>query len=117
MATEGSAIISALFADYPAKSLTGQSDQEGISLAEGREIFGGRTVLGGFENGKMDFFTQEISMRSKQKPNASSQKLEPQAWSLVPTCTIPSDIDEERIEWVREVRRIRKIERGRTEYE
>ena len=25
---------------------------EGISLAEGREIFGGRTVLSGFENGK-----------------------------------------------------------------
>ena len=32
---------------------------------------------------KMVFFTQEIRLRSKQKPNASSQKQEPQAWSSV----------------------------------
>ena len=73
-----------LFTDYPAQVINWAVGPEGISLAEGREIFGGRTVLGGFENGKMVFSTQETRLRSKQKPNASSQKQERQAWSSVP---------------------------------
>ncbi|WP_312023398.1 uroporphyrinogen decarboxylase family protein, partial [Streptococcus oralis] len=41
-----------LFADYPAQVINAVGP-EGITLKEGgREIFKGRTVLGGFENGK-----------------------------------------------------------------
>ncbi len=72
-----------LFTDYPAQVINWAVGPEGISLAEGREIFGGRTVLGGFENGKMVFSTQETRLRFKQKPNVSSQKPERQAWSSV----------------------------------
>ena len=41
-----------LFTDYPAQVINWAVGPEGISLAEGRKLFGGRTVLGGFENGK-----------------------------------------------------------------
>ena len=90
-----------LFTDYPAQVINWAVGPEGISLAEGREIFGGRTVLGGFENGKMVFSIQETRLRFKQKPNASSQKPEPR---LGHRCRLydSSDIDEERIEWIRE---------------
>ena len=41
-----------LFKDYPAQVVNWAVGPEGISLAKGRNIFRGRTVLGGFENGK-----------------------------------------------------------------
>ena len=84
------------------KSLTGQSDQKGISLAEGREIFGGRTVLGGFENGKngLLYTGDKVAIQAETKRIIA----ETGTTGLVigADCTIPSDIDEERIEWVRE---------------
>ena len=42
---------------------------EGISLKEGREIFKGRAVLGGFENVKMAFFIEAVRKKFKLKPN------------------------------------------------
>jgi len=75
---------------------------EGISLAEGREIFGGRTVLGGFENGKNGL----LYTGDKAAIQAETKRIiaETGTTGLVigADCTIPSDIDEERIEWVRE---------------
>ncbi len=90
-----------LFTDYPAQVINWAVGPEGISLAEGREIFGGRTVLGGFENGKMVFYTGD-----KAAIQAETKRIiaETGTTGLVigADCTIPSDIDEERIEWVRE---------------
>ena len=69
---------------------------------EGREIFGGRTVLGGFENGKNGL----LYTGDKAAIQAETKRIiaETGTTGLVigADCTIPSDIDEERIEWVRE---------------
>ncbi|HAC3243871.1 TPA_asm: uroporphyrinogen decarboxylase, partial [Listeria monocytogenes] len=91
-----------LFTDYPAPVINWAVGPEGISLAEGREIFGGRTVLGGFENGK----TGLLYTGDKAAIQAETKRIiaETGTTGLVigADCTIPSDIDEERIEWVRE---------------
>ena len=91
-----------LFTDYPAPVINWAVGPEGISLAEGREIFGGRTVLGGFENGKNGL----LYTGDKAAIQAETKRIiaETGTTGLVigADCTIPSDIDEERIEWVRE---------------
>lgn len=91
-----------LFTDYPAQVFNWAVGPEGISLAEGREIFGGRTVLGGFENGKNGL----LYTGDKAAIQAETKRIiaETGTTGLVigADCTIPSDIDEERIEWVRE---------------
>ena len=91
-----------LFTDYPAPVINWAVGPEGISLAEGREIFGGRTVLGGFENGKKGL----LYTGDKAAIQAETKRIiaETGTTGLVigADCTIPSDIDEERIEWVRE---------------
>ena len=91
-----------LFTDYPAQVINWAVGPEGISLAEGREIFGGRTVLGGFENGKngLLYTGDKVAIQAETKRIIA----ETGTTGLVigADCTIPSDIDEERIEWVRE---------------
>ena len=71
-------------------------------MAEGREIFGGRTVLGGFQNDKDGL----LYNGSKEEIQAETKRLIAEAGTtglvLGADCTIPSDIDHERIQWVRE---------------
>lgn len=91
-----------LFTDYPAQVINWAVGPEGISLAEGREIFGGRTVLGGFQNDKNGL----LYKGSKEEIQAEVKRLLAEAGTtglvLGADCTIPSDIDHERIQWVRE---------------
>ena len=91
-----------IFADYPAHVFNWAVGPEGISLKEGREIFKGRTVLGGFENG-----TEGLLYRgSKEEIQAETKRLIEETGKegliLGADCTIPSDIAVERIQWVRE---------------
>ena len=91
-----------LFTDYPAQVINWAVGPEGISLAEGRKLFGGRTVLGGFENGKTGLLytgSQEAIQNETKRLIAEAGK---DALIIGADCTIPSDIDSERIEWVRQ---------------
>ena len=91
-----------LFTDYPAQVINWAVGPEGISLAEGRKLFGGRTVLGGFENGKTGLLytgSQEAIQNETKRLIAEAGK---DALIIGADCTIPSDIDPERIGWVRQ---------------
>ena len=91
-----------IFADYPAHVFNWAVGPEGISLKEGREIFKGRAVLGGFENGKDGL----LYRGSKEEIQAETKRLVEETGKegliLGADCTIPSDIAVERIQWVRE---------------
>ena len=91
-----------IFADYPAHVFNWAVGPEGISLKEGREIFKGRAVLGGFENGKDGL----LYRGSKEEIQAETKRLIEETGKdgliLGADCTIPSDIAVERIQWVRE---------------
>ena len=91
-----------LFTDYPAQVINWAVGPEGISLAEGRKLFGGRTVLGGFENGKDGLLytgSQAVIQDETKRLIAEAGKV---ALIIGADCTIPSDIEAERIQWVRQ---------------
>lgn len=90
------------FASYPAKGFNWAVNVEGVSLAEGREIFGGRCVIGGFDEteagclykgsrGEVEAFTDGL-IRGAGKRGVI----------IGADCTVPNDIDPARFEWVRE---------------
>ncbi|KXT88197.1 uroporphyrinogen decarboxylase family protein [Streptococcus oralis] len=91
-----------IFADYPAQVFNWAVGPEGISLSEGREIFKGRTVLGGFENGKSGL----LYTGSKEEIQAETKRLIAESGKegliIGADCTVPSDIAVERLQWVKE---------------
>ena len=91
-----------LFKDYPAQVINWAVGPEGISLAEGRDIFGGRTVLGGFENGKDGLLYNGSKEAIQEKVKEIIADTGTHGLIIGADCTVPSDINHERIEWVRE---------------
>ena len=91
-----------LFKDYPAQVVNWAVVSEGISLAEGRNIFGGRTVLGGFENGKDGLLYNGSKEVIQEKVKEIIADTGTHGLIIGADCTIPSDISLERIAWVRE---------------
>lgn len=99
---EGAKNDISIFKDYPAQAINWAVGPEGISLSEGRQLFGGRTVLGGFENGKNSL----LYLGNQQEIEAETSRLIKEAGKegliLGADCTIPSDIAIEHIQWVRQ---------------
>ena len=73
---------------------------EQMNLTEGKEFFGGKCVLGGFDNRKEGI----LYSGSKEEIEKETEKLVTAAGStgvvLGADCTLPSDIDTQRIKWV-----------------
>ena len=95
-----------LFTDYPAQVINWAVGPEGISLAEGRKLFGGRTVLGGFENGKDGLLYTGSQVAIKDETKRLIAEAGKEALIIGADCTIPSDIKAERIQWVRQAARL-----------
>ena len=91
-----------LFTDYPAQVINWAVGPEGISLAEGRKLFGGRTVLGGFENGKDGLLYTGSQAAIQDETKRLIAEAGKEALIIGADCTIPSDIEAERIQWVRQ---------------
>ena len=91
-----------LFTDYPAQVINWAVGPEGISLAEGRKLFGGRTVLGGFENGKDGLFYTGSQATIQDETKRLIAEAGKEGLIIGADCTIPSDIEAERIQWVRQ---------------
>ena len=73
-----------------------------MDLKEGKEFFGGKTVLGGFDNRK----TGLLVNGSKEEIQRFTQELLERTGTtgvmLGADCTLPSDIDLQRLLWVTE---------------
>lgn len=91
-----------LFVDYPAQVFNWAVGPEGFSLAEGRKLFGGRTVLGGFQNDKDGLLYNGSKEEIQAEVKRLIEETGRQGLVIGADCTIPSDIDHERIAWVRE---------------
>ncbi|KXT83495.1 uroporphyrinogen decarboxylase family protein [Streptococcus panodentis] len=99
---EGARNDVSLFTDYPAQVINWAVGPEGISLAEGRQLFGGRTVLGGFENGKQGLLYTGSQAEIERETKRLIAEAGREALVIGADCTIPSDIALERIQWVRQ---------------
>lgn len=98
---EGSRNNLNLYVDYDAKVINWAVTIEDISLEEGKKLFGGRAVLGGFDNTakgllfsgskeEIEDFTQQLIQRTGKT-----------GIIIGADCTVPSDIDLNRLDWVR----------------
>jgi uroporphyrinogen decarboxylase len=90
------------YVSYPADVFNWASVCENVSLGEGKKLFGGKPVLGGFAN-----TTQDILYRgSKDEIQGETRRLLNEAGRqgviLGADCTIPRDTDLEHLNWVRE---------------
>ncbi len=89
-----------LFKDYAPSAVNWACKAEGLSLGEGKALFGGIPVLGGFDQ------TGVIYTGSKEEVKAEVFALLSEAGqkgvALGSDCTVPDDFDEERVQWVRD---------------
>lgn len=96
--------------DYPSKAVNWAVYVEKMTLAEGKEFFGGRCVLGGFDNRKEGVLysgSQEDVEKETQRILEGSGKV---GVVIGADCTLPSDIDTQRLKWVRAA--LDRMERG-----
>ena len=91
-----------IFKNYPAKVINFASVVEGLSLKDGKKFFGGKAVIGGFDNTKKGL----LYTGTKEEIQAETKRLLKEAGKtgiiLGADCTVPRDINFERFEWVRE---------------
>lgn len=87
--------------DYPSAVVNWAVYVEEMSLGEGKEFFGGRCVLGGFDNRKSGV----LYSGSREEIEAETEKLVKEAGvkgvMIGADCSLPSDIATERFKWVR----------------
>lgn len=90
------------WADYPARAYNWAVNVEQVSLAEGKKIFGGRAVIGGFANSPGSL----IEVGSRVEIETFTAGLISEAGSkgvlIGADCTLPSTIALERLEWIRQ---------------
>jgi len=90
------------YADYDAKAFNWAVTVEGVSLGDGKKIFGDKAVIGGFASSKGSL----LHAGSKEEIQNYTAKVLEHAGTrgviLGGDCTVPSDIDLNRLDWVRQ---------------
>lgn len=88
------------YKDYKARIYNWATYTEGVSLQEGKKIFGGSCVLGGFDNNPgtlIDKGThEEIEYEVKKLIDDNGY----QGFIMGADCSIPNDIDDQRVRWI-----------------
>lgn len=99
---EGTRNNLSLFKNYPANAVNFASVVEGVSLAEAKKIFGGKTIIGGFANTTdgilFSGIKEEIQAETKRILKDSGRT----GIILGADCTIPRSTDLQHLEWIRE---------------
>ena len=89
-----------IFKDYKAKAYNWAVHAEGMSLSEGKKLFNGAPVFGGFEQEGV------IYKGTREELEAAVFAILDEAGQtgimLGADCTVPTDIDDTRLEWVRQ---------------
>jgi uroporphyrinogen decarboxylase len=90
------------FTSYPAQIINFASVVEGVSLGEGKKIFRGKPVIGGFGNTTGDV----LYKGSRAEIEAETERLLKEAGTLGVVlgadCTVPRDINRDHLKWVRD---------------
>ena len=89
-----------LFKDFEAAAFNWDVEAEGISLMEGKKLFGGKAVIGGFEQDQVIY-----TGTREEVEKATFDILDEcgQVGTIIGAgCTLPTDIEEIRLEWVRQ---------------
>ena len=89
-----------LFTGFEAAAYNWAVHAEGVSLAEGKKLFGGKPVFGGFEQDGVIYTgsQEEVEKATFRILGDCGQT----GIMLGADCTVPTDIDDHRLEWVRQ---------------
>jgi uroporphyrinogen decarboxylase len=90
------------YTDYEAKAINWGTEKAGISLKEGKKLFGGKAVIGGFQNGKDGALFRgdrgEIERLAEQLVRETGRT----GLILGADCALPNDINWEHLKWLRQ---------------
>ncbi|MDR1325725.1 MAG: uroporphyrinogen decarboxylase [Treponema sp.] len=90
------------YVDYPAQIINWAAAVEKVSLVQGKQLFGGRPVIGGFDS----TVNGVLYKGGKQEIEAETRRLLQEAGTtgvvLGADCTIPRDIKLDHLRWVRD---------------
>ena len=89
------------YADYPVKVFNWAIYSENISLAEGKKIFKGKPVLGGFDNAPGSILYEANEDELKKEIYRILDETGTKGVALGADCTISEDIKPERLEFIR----------------
>ncbi|MDD6661842.1 MAG: uroporphyrinogen decarboxylase family protein [Lachnospiraceae bacterium] len=99
---EGARNNLSIYKDYDVKVINWAAVVEEVSLKEGKALFGGRAVIGGFDNTK----NSVLYRGTKEEIQAEAKRLLDEAGTtgviLGADCTIPENTPIEHLNWVRE---------------
>lgn len=98
----GNKNILSVYRDYPVSVVNWAVHAEELGFKEGKEYFGGKAVIGGFDNVKEGLLYSGTRQEIEQYVEALLQGVGDEGVIIGADCTVPSDIAIERLQWVRE---------------
>jgi uroporphyrinogen decarboxylase len=90
------------FTDYPAEIINWASVFENVSLGQGKKLFKGKPVIGGFDNTAAGLLCRGSEAEIKAETRRLLGEAGREGIILGADCTLPRDIDLQRLQWVRE---------------
>ena len=98
----GNKNILSVYKDYPASVINWAVHAEGLSLKDGKAYFGNKAVIGGFDNVKEGLLYSGTKQEIEDYVEQLLEETGKEGIIIGADCTVPSDIDIERLQWVRE---------------
>lgn len=89
-----------LWRDYPAKAVNWACFVENMNLSEGKKFFGGKCVLGGFDNRAGSLMVNGTKEEIMEYAKALIRRAGKTGVMIGADCTLPAGIDVNRIGWV-----------------
>lgn len=90
------------YKDYAAKAINYAAVVEGVKLSEAKQIFGGKTVIGGFDNTRNGVLYKGTKAEIEAQTAAIIEDAGKLGVIIGADCTVPADIDVQRLNWVRD---------------
>lgn len=100
------------YVDYPFKAVNWAVTTEDVSLQEGKKLFGGRTVIGGFDHTKNGVLYKGTREEIEEETVRILKGAGNTGVIIGADCTVPSDISISHLRWVREKARQLATERN-----
>ncbi|AEF81782.1 uroporphyrinogen decarboxylase family protein [Leadbettera azotonutricia] len=102
------------YTDYPVQIINWAAHLEKVSLGSGKKLFGGKPVIGGFDNTPAGVLYKgskaEIEAETDRLINEAKNQGAVKGLALGADCTLPRDINVERLKWVRDRAAIKQHE-------
>lgn len=99
----GNTNILAAYQDYDVEVVNWAVHAELLGLKEGKEFFGGKAVIGGFGNTKDSVLYKGTKEEVEKYVENLVKEVGRKGVIIGADCTVPSDIDIERLKWVRDI--------------